>query len=58
MRMFPKNWKTTLAGVVGLLTVVSKIVSNQPLGLDDLTAVTVAIGLIAAKDHNVSHLTP
>jgi hypothetical protein len=50
-----KNWKTTLAGLVGILTVVGPamgwITHDQALSIGALAA---SFGLIAAKDSNVS----
>lgn len=50
-----KNWKTTLAGVaVGLITAATAL---HYITVDQATAITgvlTALGLISAKDHNVT----
>ena len=50
-----KNWKTTLAGVAAILSVITKVVTTG--GIDwqtDAPAIMAGIGLIAAKDSNVT----
>ena len=50
-----RSWKTTLAGIAAMLGVVSKIVMAGTVDWGtDGPVVIGAIGLIAAKDHNVS----
>jgi hypothetical protein len=51
----PKNWRTTLAGVVTILTVINKFV-NAPEAVNeaDYALVATAIGLLTAKDSNVT----
>ena len=50
-----KNWKTTLAGVATLLAVASKIATAGHLDFNaDVPAILAAVGLIAAKDCDVT----
>jgi len=49
-----KNWKTTIAGTAALLGIVAKVINGGALEATDLTAAIAAIGLLFAKDHNVS----
>lgn len=52
----PRSWKTTLAGLALLLTVVSKVAGSGVGSLtgQDWTAVLAGAGLLVAKDANVS----
>lgn len=52
MRM--KNWKTTLSGVAALLAVIAKIVNGHADWATDIPMAIAAIGLITAKDHDVT----
>ncbi len=49
-----KNWKTTLAGVAALLAVAAKVVNGHFDPALDGAAVMAGIGLIFAKDSNVT----
>lgn len=50
-----RNWKTTLAGISGLLAVLVKFLNTGTFDLVmDGAAISTAVGLLAAKDHNVS----
>ncbi len=50
-----KNWKTTLAGVAAILSVVTKIVTIGAIDWQtDAPAILAGIGLITAKDSNVT----
>ena len=54
-----RSWKTTLAGILGiavaLLKVATDVNSGHPVDLTTtLSAMVVGVGLITAKDHNVS----
>lgn len=50
-----KNWKTTLAGIAGILSVVSKALSNDwHFTIEDFGIITASIGLIFSKDRNVT----
>lgn len=50
-----KNWKTTLTGALAILTVAVKVINGDALTESDLAAVLAGIGLLTAKDFNVSH---
>ena len=50
-----KNWKTSLSGVAALLAVIAKIVNGQVEWATDIPMAIAAIGLIMAKDYDVSH---
>lgn len=49
-----KNWKTTMMGIFGLLTIVAKVATTKMVGPEDFAAATTSIGLIFAKDNNVT----
>lgn len=53
-----ENWKTTLAGVGTLLVALGHMATGMSNGAGiaapDLMAIATAIGLIMAKDHNVT----
>jgi hypothetical protein len=49
-----KNWKTTGLGAVTLLYVIVKAIINGGLDATDLPLLTTGMGLIAAKDSNVT----
>lgn len=49
-----KNWKTTVTGVLGLLTLIWKCFTAGAVAPEDFAAGSVAIGLILAKDSNVT----
>lgn len=49
-----KNWKTTLAGVAGLISVISKVVGEGKITADDVALALAALGLLFAKDCNVT----
>lgn len=55
MKSLTKNWKTSVAGLIGILTVYA--VSQHWISKDTATAIgTLAgsLGLLAAKDGNVT----
>jgi hypothetical protein len=50
-----RNWKTTIAGVAALLAIISKAVTSGHLEFStDVPAAIAAVGLLFAKDHNVT----
>lgn len=49
-----KNWWTTVPGVLALLTVLWNAWQTKSVNWQDLQEALVAIGLIAAKDWNVT----
>lgn len=50
-----RNWKTTLAGLSGLLAVIVKVITTGDFSLAaDGAAIATAIGLLAAKDWDVT----
>ena len=54
-RLMMKNWKTTLAGIAAILSVATKIVTTGSINWEtDAPAIMAGIGLIAAKDSNVT----
>lgn len=54
-----RNWKTTIAGAAALLAVISKAITAGHLDFaTDGPAIMAAIGLLMAKDFNVSGTTP
>jgi len=51
MKNFFKNWKTTLAGLFGVASVVVPVVAPQYATIaHQVTALAVSLGLIVAKD--------
>lgn len=48
------NWKTSLAGLLSISPVVIKILHGEPLNNSDYGLIAAALGLLSAKDHNVS----
>lgn len=48
-----KNWKTTIAGITAILTGISGMISGGA-SLEAISAITAGIGLIFAKDKNVT----
>jgi hypothetical protein len=51
---FFKNWKTTLAGVAAVIGTISHCVSAGTVTSIDIAAFTAGVGMIFAKDHNVT----
>lgn len=49
-----KNWWTTVPGILALLTVLWNAWQTKSVNWQDLQEALVAIGLIAAKDWNVT----
>lgn len=49
-----KNWMTTIPGILALLTVLWNAWQTKSVNWEDLQGALVAIGLIAAKDWNVT----
>lgn len=50
-----RSWKTSLSGAAALLAVASKIVAAGHLDFAaDVPVILAALGLLAAKDHNVT----
>lgn len=53
------NWKTTLAGILTIATFGGKIVLNEGRNVssEDIAGIIAGIGLLFAKDSNVTHAT-
>ena len=49
-----KSWKTTLLGLATVLFAVAQFVSSGNLTSEIVAQIVAGIGLILAKDHNVS----
>jgi len=50
-----RNWKTTLAGIAALISVVAKVANGGAIDTaTDVPVVITAIGLLVAKDGNVT----
>lgn len=49
-----KNWKTTLAGIASIIGGISLFVNHPEQTEAAFAAVTLGIGLIFAKDNNVT----
>jgi len=61
MKSFAVNWKTTGAGVAGILSAAADIINQLVTGnpdanhlMVDVTGIITALGLIFAKDGNVT----
>lgn len=48
------NWMTTIPGILALLTVLWHAWQTKSINWDELQGALVALGLIAAKDWNVT----
>lgn len=49
-----KNWMTTLLGLLTLMTVLAHAWQTKEVNWSDLQNALVAVGLVAAKDWNVT----
>ena len=49
-----KNWKTTIPGIITLIGVVFNAWQTKTLDWSSLQAALIAVGLIGAKDSNVT----
>ena len=49
-----KNWRTTIPGVIPLVGVLFNIWQTKTIDWSSLQAALVAVGLIGAKDFNVT----
>lgn len=58
MNFLLKNWKTTAAGAAMILSIVPKLADPTMLTAQDLGALVGGVGLLLAKDHDVSHTQP
>lgn len=50
MKLFFKNWKTTSAGVVSIVSGVLLFINDKTKAIEALTAVLAGIGLIFSQD--------
>ena len=48
------SWKTTLSGLGVLALVLVKWATNKAVDANDIPAILIAFGLVAAKDANVT----
>lgn len=48
------NWKTTLPGLIALMIVAWNSWQTKTINVDDVIAALVGVGLIGAKDWNVT----
>ena len=51
---FILSWKTTILGVTSIIAVLAKWVQAGAVDFNDIPAIMAGVGLIAAKDNNVS----
>ena len=49
-----KNWKTTTAGILAILMSALNIYTKKTVGPEEMAGITAGIGLIVAKDSNVT----
>ena len=49
-----RNWKTTLAGIAAILAIIAKILAGEMDPVSDAPVAAIGLGLLAAKDYNVS----
>lgn len=54
MNLILANWKTTIPGVLTLLGVLYQAWSTKTVNWADLQAALIGLGLIAAKDFNIT----
>jgi hypothetical protein len=54
MNAFVTNWKTTIPGIITLIGVLFNIWQTKTVDWSTLQAALVAVGLIGAKDYNVT----
>lgn len=52
MKAIFKSWKTTIAGIA--IIVMKLLVAHGKINVSDAPLILTGIGLIAAKDHNVT----
>jgi len=48
------SWKTTIPGILALLAVVWNAYQTKTINVDDVIAALVGVGLVQAKDWNVT----
>jgi hypothetical protein len=48
------SWKTTVPGILALLAVVWNAWQTKTINIDDVIAALVGVGLVQAKDWNVT----
>lgn len=48
------NWKTTIPGALALLAVIWNAWQTKTINIDDVIAALVGVGLVQAKDWNVT----
>lgn len=48
-----KNWKTTVSGISAIITGLVSIVVQKNI-VEGVSAIVAGVGLISAKDHNVT----
>jgi hypothetical protein len=48
------NWKTAFSGIAAIVAVVAKVVNGTGIGAEDIALVMGAVGLIFAKDKDVT----
>lgn len=51
---FILSWKTTILGVTSVIAVIAKWVQAGSVDFNDIPAIIAGVGLVAAKDNNVS----
>jgi hypothetical protein len=49
-----RNWKTSLAGIGTILTLVAKLATGTADYATDIPLLIAAVGLLVSKDYNVS----
>ncbi|MGR3790659.1 hypothetical protein ACUXZJ_07085 [Flavobacterium sp. TN-1] len=50
MKLFFKNWKTTSAGVVSIVSGVLLFINDKTKAIEALTAILAGIGLVFSQD--------
>ena len=51
---FILSWKTTILGVSSIVAIIAKWIQAGAVDFNDFPAIMAGVGLIAAKDNNVS----
>jgi len=49
-----KDWKTSVSGILAILTAIFNIFVNKTASMEDVTMIGVGTGLIFAKDSNAT----
>ena len=54
MKSIAINWKTSATGIAAVLGAIAHMLTTRTIGAEDITAIFTGVGLIFAKDGNVT----